>query len=187
MKSIPYVLVDPKPQALDSETYEKTIAFCKHTGFLTILDTDDIHKTLSYSLLQRNIPALTIEVGESYVVNEKNVKYGVSSILNILSYLGMVEPIVESFQYAYPQKFKDIVLNFSNKPISSTSGIIRFLAAPGDIVKKGKQIAKIYNAFGKKLETLMALNDGIVLGHSDFSVAFPGAPVMAFGIVAHDN
>jgi hypothetical protein len=29
---------------------------------------------------------------------------------------------------------------------------------------------------------MAAIEDGIVLGHSDSSVAFPGVPVMAFGI-----
>ena len=29
---------------------------------------------------------------------------------------------------------------------------------------------------------MTAIEDGIVLGHSDSSVAFPGVPIMAFGI-----
>jgi hypothetical protein len=29
---------------------------------------------------------------------------------------------------------------------------------------------------------MLAAEDGIVLGHSDSSVAFPGVPIMAFGI-----
>ena len=48
---------------------------------------------------------------------------------------------------------------------------------------QGQPVAKIYNTFGKLLETVRALHEGIVLGHSDFSVAFPRVPVMAFGII----
>jgi predicted deacylase len=56
------------------------------------------------------------------------------------------------------------------------------LVKPGDLVRKDQPIAKTYNAFGKLQETMTALNAGIVLGHSDSSVVFPGMCVMAFGI-----
>jgi len=73
-------------------------------------------------------------------------------------------------------------LRYADKPYGAKSGVIRFLAAPGDVVKKGQPLAKVVNAFGRRQETLTALQDGIVLGHSDSSVAFPGVPVMAFGV-----
>ncbi|MBN1515862.1 hypothetical protein JXA32_04790 [Candidatus Sumerlaeota bacterium] len=56
------------------------------------------------------------------------------------------------------------------------------MAKPGDIVKKGQRIARNVNAFGKLQETITALEDAIVLGHADFSAAFPGMPIMAFGV-----
>ena len=67
-------------------------------------------------------------------------------------------------------------------PLSSTSGIIRFLTSAGENIKSGQTVAKIYNAFGKLQEVLIAENDGLVLGCSDTSLAFPGFPVMAFGL-----
>jgi len=133
-------------------------------------------------LLEHDIPALTIELGESYIVNEKNVEYGVKSILRILAYLGMITNLAEDFTYHAPQAAKGKILKSSSLPVSSASGIIRFLTQPGDLVKKGQPVAKIYNAFGKLQDTLLCKQDGVVLGHSDFSVAFPGAPVMAFGV-----
>jgi hypothetical protein len=41
----------------------------------------------------------------------------------------------------------------------------------------------VFNAFGRLQETLAAPADAIVLGKSDSSVAYPGAPVMAFGLL----
>jgi predicted deacylase len=49
-------------------------------------------------------------------------------------------------------------------------------------VRRGQKLGKVYNAFGKLQETVVALKDGVVLGHSDYSVTFPGAPVMVFGV-----
>jgi predicted deacylase len=137
---------------------------------------------LSYSLLEHDVPSVTIELGESYVVNERNVEYGVKSIMEILAYLEMVDKPAEPFTFKTSQAVTAKTLKLSSQPVSSASGIVRFLTEPGAVVRQGQAVAKIYNAFGKLQGTLLCRNDGVVLGHSDFSVAFPGAPVMAFGI-----
>lgn len=182
MKSIPYTLVDRNPGGARKKAYELTRKVADKSGFPVVLDTDDSSKSFSYSLLDNDIPALTIELGESYVVNEQNVEHGLKSILGILSHMEMLEKPQEDFTFRTALPSSARILAFSSLPVSSASGIIRFLSHPGDIVGKGQPVAKIYNAFGKLQGTLLSQNDGIVLGHSDFSVAFPGAPVMAFGV-----
>ncbi|MBN2269745.1 MAG: succinylglutamate desuccinylase/aspartoacylase family protein [Sedimentisphaerales bacterium] len=183
MKSIPYTVVDIDPGPGGKKAYEQAKAIAQKTGFLVVAETEQSAKSLSYTLLRDNIPALTLELGESYVVNEQNVKYGLNAIEGILRYLGMVEAADELPHYEIPETLKGKTLSFSSEPASSGSGIIRFSGAPGDIVKRGQVVAKIYNAFGKLLDTIRCSNDGVILGHSDSSVAFPGAPVMAFGII----
>ena len=182
MKSIPYALVDRNPGAAHGKACEMANKAAEESGFPVVQEADEIPRSFSYSLLEHDIPALTIELGESYVVNEQNVQYGVKSILNILAYLKMVERPDEDSNFPAAEATRGRILKFSSLPVSSASGIIRFLTQPGERVEKGRAVAKIYNAFGKLQDTLFCPNDGIVLGHSDFSVAFPGAPVMAFGI-----
>ena len=182
MKSIPYTVIDPAPQFAGSEHYARARDFAGRTGFLMILESDSLEKSLSFSLLAHAIPALTIELGESLVVNETNVRFGVKSILNILSHLGMIKNADIPFSHPLTATFPDKVLSFSDHAVSSTSGIVRFLVKPGDLVRKDQPVAKIYNSFGKLQETIAVRNDGIVLGHADTSVAFPGSRVMAFGI-----
>lgn len=183
IKSIPYTLIDSEQGIGKTDAYQKTALFGKKTGFLVVLDTEELKRTLSYSLIQHHIPALTIELGESYIVSERNVEYGVKSVYNILAGLRMVEPEEKTFCYQLTESYKERILKYSHHPVSSTSGIIRFFARPGDYVQKKQTVAKIYNSFGKLQETITALDNGIVLGHSDSSVAFPGKPVMAFGIM----
>jgi predicted deacylase len=128
------------------------------------------------------VPAITLELGEPYVINEKNVEYGLGAIWNILAALDMIEPPQERFTYPVPPAYSaGRLLRYSDKPYSSKSGILRFLAQPGDEVKRGQPLAGIVNAFGKQEETVRAVHDAIVLGHSDTSVVFPGMPIMAFG------
>jgi predicted deacylase len=182
MKSIPYTLVDPNPGSTHKKTYEQTLKVAGESGFLVVQETEDVKGSFSYSMIENDIPALTIELGESYIVNEKNVGYGVKSMLRILAYLKMTEKPAEDFTYQVPEAAKGKILKSSSLPVSSASGIIRFMIQPGDLVKSGRAVAKIFNAFGKLQDTLLCKQDGVVLGHSDYSVAFPGAPVMAFGV-----
>jgi len=180
IRSIPYTVLDP-PSGGDVE--RRTTEFARTTGFLVVSEQDILRKTLSHSLVQRGISALTIELGESYVVNEKNVEFGLQSVFNVLSDLGMVACDTSPFQYPVPEEVMGKPLRYSNQPISSTSGILRFLVGVGTLVRSGQPVAKVFNAFGRLQETLLASSDGIVLGISDSSVAFPGAPVMAFGLL----
>ncbi len=181
-RSIPYAIIDPIPEGTSKEVYNSAKVFGKKTGFPLVLDTDDISTSLAYNLLKKNIPCLTLELGESFVVNERDVKQGVGAIWNIMEYLKMVNPLEKPVNYRIPIEVKDKILTYSQEPISHSSGIIRFLVKPEDIIKKGDPLAKIYNSIGKLIETLYAENDGMVLGNSDSSLAFPGTAIMAFGI-----
>jgi uncharacterized protein len=179
---MPYALIDPDRDPKLSDVNRTIDLFASTTGLLVVRDTEEIHNSLCVNLHKHNIAALTLELGEPNIINEKNVEYGVRSIQKILLYLEMIKPVNEPFQYQIPDMYKGKILKYFAKPQSTTSGIIRFLVKPGDIVKKDQTLCKIYNTFGRLQKTLTALHDGIVLGHCDSCVAFPGMPVLAFGI-----
>jgi len=180
IRSIPFAFLDYIENIAHPDAYEKTKVFSKKTGLLPVFDTEEVKGCFSYNLIQKGIPSLTLELGEPYVINEKSVDVGVKSIMNILADLEMIKPPAELFSFPMPEALKDKTLKYIYQN-SSTSGIIRFLVKPGELVKKGQPVARIYNAFGKLEETIAALNDSIVLGHSDYSVSFPGTSVMSFG------
>ena len=183
IESIPYVLLDRDPGVPHKDAYEKTIRAGREAGFCLIVDTEEINRSLSFNLLLRDVPSLTLELGKPHVVSEANVVFGVEAIWNILTHLGMIEPRRQPFSYRLPKNYGEgRLFRYSDKPYGSKTGIIRFLAKPGDEVKTGQPLAKIVNAFGRHQETVSAINDAIVLGHSDSSAAFPGMPIMAFGI-----
>jgi hypothetical protein len=188
-KSIPYVVVDPPPGPAHREAYSQARKFARLTGFPIVEESKRSpeaqfsHKTLSGSLLLQNIPALTVELGEAHVVNEANVNFGVQSIWNVLAQLEMVERPPAPFEFAVPPECRRRFLTYSDGALSSTSGIIRFAVEPRDVVEAGQPVAKIYNAFGKLLETVVATHKGLVLGLADSAVAYPGVPVVALGLL----
>jgi predicted deacylase len=186
--SIPYTLIDPPPGPAHEETHARARDFAPQTGFLLVAESSESSdglsspKTLSGSLIRRGIPSLTVELGEAYVVNERNVEFGVRAIWNCLAGLAMVDADAEPFRYPAPERFRGRFLTYYGDLVSSTSGIIRFRIKPGDVIAARQPVARIYNAFGKLLETISVPHAGIVLGHSDSSVAYPGVPVAAFGL-----
>lgn len=184
INSIPYAVLDPDPGPPHRATYQQAVEWTEATGFLTIRETQEVRATLSHSLLRKGVPAVTLEMGQSFTVNERHTATGVAAIWSILGRLGMVPPGDEPARHPLVDTLQGRLLNYSDQPFSSTSGIIRFLVKPGQLVRKGQPIARSYNAFGKLQETLHALNDGVVLGHSDSSVVFPGMSFMAFGVEA---
>ena len=183
IRSIPYVVVDALESASPMGPVIREMAI--QTGLPVVEETSPLKHTLSHSLLQSHVPALTLELGESFVVNEGNVDIGVRSVMNIMAKLNMTSlaPADESEQ---PVASTDIdetkILKYCQTPASSTSGIVRFLVREGDRIQANQPVAKIVNAFGRQRELIRAPESGVVLAISDSSVAFPGAPIMALGV-----
>jgi hypothetical protein len=187
--SIPYVVMDPPVKTIPRPALARSRVLAIATGLSPVAETMDSPEagyaanTISGSLLAHGIPALTLELGEAYVVNEKNVDIGVTAVWNVLLQFGMVSPIEPKDHHAAAMRTAKQVLTYSSQPVSSSSGILRYLVQPGDIVEPDQPIARIYNAFGKLVATLRAPRRALVLAHAESAVAFPGAPVIAFGIM----
>ncbi len=198
--SLPYALIDAtppehrpdqQPSGGTAGIHGEIASFALGCGLPVIRDSEILHRSLSQSLLREGIRSFTLEMGESYVINEKNILVGVKSISNLLVNLGMMDvSVTEGVRdtgYRLPDVISDRILEYRQRPYSSSSGILRFLAKPGDMVSPGQPVARIYNAFGKLVETMRAEYTAMVLGHADSSMAYPGMPVMAFGCLKQDQ
>lgn len=181
INSLPYAVLDANPGAEHQRAYENAREFSLKSGLLVIEETDPMPHSLSMSLLRQDIPSFTLELGGSYVVHETHIDQGLRAVWGLLTALGITAPLKLPSTGGTPHEYSGRVLTYSERPFSSSSGIIRFLARPGELVRQGQPIAEIYNAFGKLQEQLQAPRDAVVLGHTDSSVVFPGMPVMAFG------
>jgi len=183
--SIPHALIDRRPNKNLNNVYKKVEELVKISGLLPVIDTDEPQGSLSDSLVQKGIPSFTLELGESYIVNEDNVRVGVKSVWNILAHLKMVKTYMH-FKYPIRHVVKEILV-YSDKPLVSVSGIVRFKKYPGDFIKKGENFAEVYNIFGKCMESLTAKQNAVMLGFTDFAVAFPGTPVVALANYKEKN
>ncbi len=157
IKSMPYALIDPPGS--NGKARERAREAAALTGLVMVREREEeareLSGTLSGSLIESGIPALTLELGESFLVNEKNVARGVRAVWNVLAGMEMVEPEWSPLPET-PESLAGRVLMYSPAPRASTSEIVRFAVKPGDLLGPGDPLARVYNVFGKKQETIAA-------------------------------
>ena len=179
-KSIQYALIDPKPSSTSKEIYHKTEKFAKSLPIPVILDTDKINNSLSYHLLKNNIPSAVLELGAYQIVKEKEIEQGVKILLKILKDFDMIKSNVKNVEVEKRTKGK--ILTYSQKPLPKKKGIARFSIVPGQVVKKGQILAKIYDPLGNLLEVIKSPYNALILGYSDSSLALPDQQLIALGV-----
>jgi len=167
-KAIHYSVIEPGK----SKASEKAREIAKASGLPVIIETDKITGNLASALLKQNITAITLELGDANIKNEKNIERGVKDIWNILLYLGTVKGKNSKRQIKK-------ILMYSQGPKSSIKGEVKFFVKPGEIINKGQKVAEVYDNHQK--EVLMAKEKALILGLTDSLTIKKGKQVVAFG------
>lgn len=179
VRSVPYVLVDP-PQIYPSvRVHERVLESANATGLLLVEDSDVFHplrNTLAGALVEAGVAAFTIEAGGSFAIVEQSVIAGMEAVLSILSLQQMIDA---PQQVAQKGDIKPLM--YTNRPLCTSSGLIRFSVIPGQRINRGQLLAKVYSAFGSVEESLRANVNGFVLGLEDHARVLPGKEVIAIG------
>ena len=142
-------------------------------------DSDVFHplaNTLAGALCAEGVPAITIEAGGSFAIVEEGVTAGTQAVLATLKMLEMIGSADTSMP---GRPGGQALLRYTDRPLSTTSGLIRFLVKPGEEIRRGQRLATVYSAFGSREESLTARGDGFVLGLEDHARVLPGRAVIA--------
>ncbi len=178
IRSVPYCLVDPVDQFPEKSLYSRVLDLAHATGLLLVEDSDVFHplaNTLAGAAIAEGIPAFTIEAGGSFAVVEDGVAAGKRAVLATLAMLDMIDTDAGTNRATPAAQ----ALSYTDRPLCSTCGLIRFFVQPGEAIRKGQKLATVYNAFGSREETLIAGGDGYVLGLEDNARVLPGRAVIA--------
>ncbi len=178
IESVPYLLIEPANIYPSKELFAQVTDLARASGLLLVEDSSDGNapqNTLAGALVSAGIPAYTIEAGGAYAVVEEGVKAGTNAILSTLQGLEMID-LGEALPARGAPKER---LRYTNQPLCTTSGLIRFAVKPGQEIRKGQLLATVYSAFGSREESLRAAADGFVLGLEDHARVLPGREVIA--------
>jgi predicted deacylase len=177
IQSIPYILLDPPQAYPNARTERRTLELARATGLLLVEDSDVFHplrNTLAGAIVDAGVPAFTIEAGGAYAVVEEGVVAGRDAVLSTLRSMEMIDWFLPA---GHPGT--GAALRYTNRPLCSTSGLIRFDVQPGQEIRKGQILAQVFSAFGSREEALLATADGFVLGLEDHARVLPGREVIA--------
>jgi predicted deacylase len=145
---------------------------------------DKLHRSTSgAALLVGRIPAITVELGTGLVPDPAIVAASAAGTRNVMRQVGMLdgdfEPIVgiRVVDPGYPIRRK-------STPHVKEAGVAIHLVQPGDIVKAGDPVARLYDIWGRPLADpeVLSDHDGIVLGRAHGIYYYPGENVLTMGV-----
>jgi hypothetical protein len=181
IQSVPYVVLEARRQFRDARLYQRTVRTATATDLLVVQEPDSaelFERTLTGALVASGVPAFTVEAGGACGIVEASIDAGKAAILGVLRSLGMCRLDADAAP-ADRIRRRPTVFDYTNRPLCTSSGIIRFSVAPGEEVRAEQALGCVYSAFGSLEETLRAVRPGYVLGVSDHARAMPGSEVIA--------
>lgn len=102
---------------------------------------------------------LLYEAGEADRFDPQAIEAGTAGVLRVLGHRGLA-PEAQAPTAA-------VWLSRSTRWLrASRSGILHLTVALGDEVTRGQKVAMIYDPFGKRLGTISARVDGLIIGHT---------------------
>jgi predicted deacylase len=177
--STPYILLDPK-SLYSSTLFAKSSSYALSSGLPVVQERETELETYKNSLsaicIKKNIASFTLESGPDKLILTKYVNQVFESLLNIL----VAEKMISKYKNFKKTKSKKQILSYADGVKIEQAGVLRYVAEPGSRVKRGDVIAKIYNEFGENLKNILALENSIVLGHSEKTLVEEGEEIYWF-------
>lgn len=124
-----------------------------------------------------NIPAITVEVGNPHIFQERLIESSTNGVMQILSYLGLHDEV------EITEDAKPVICCRSYWTHTRKGGLLEVAPKLADHVEKDQLIAVQSDLFGKTIHKYKSLDDGIVVGKSINPVAQAGDRILHLGIV----
>ncbi len=126
--------------------------------------------SLRQAATKSGCPTLILEAGEVGKVVPTVVELTIRGLMNCLKQMGMIEgePVRPPFQ---------LETDASTWVRAQKGGFLRFHAGPGEIVEKGQPLATNISLVGRKLGTIKAPRNGMIVGMTTLPAVSPGDPI----------
>jgi hypothetical protein len=139
-------------------------------GCALVVDGKGPEGTLRRAAVKAGRPAIILEAGEVWKMEPSVLAVGLRGVRNVLIELGMVQGKPE--RPAYQARIER-----THWLRSDTGGLLRFHAAPGDLVEKDQPLATCTTLLGMERGVVRAPEDGIIMGLTTLPSVKPGDPV----------
>ncbi|KAI8997349.1 hypothetical protein BDB01DRAFT_846011 [Pilobolus umbonatus] len=140
--------------------------------------------TLRSAAAARGIKAITVEIGNPQMFQDRYVQWASMGIMRILDYLKVfsIEATV-AIHTADSGPPHTVLCSKGFWLYTKTGGLLEVYPGINHLVKKGEVIACIKNMFGNVIEEYFAPCTGMVIGRSSNPVAMSGDRILHMGII----
>jgi len=126
--------------------------------------------SLREAAAEYDIPMLLYEAGEALRFNEISIRAGVSGILNVMGYLGMLPADGSHCDISQ----KPLLATSSNWVRAPQSGILRTVVELGTHVEEGEVVGIVSDPFGDNEEKVLSTACGIIIGRTKLPLVYEG-------------
>lgn len=146
-------------------------------GAELIVNSKGPRGSLRRSAVEAGVPTIILEAGEVWKIEPGVVEIGVRGCLNVLRHLGMIAggPEPPSLQ---------ITIDKTAWVRSELGGLLAFHAMPGQLVRQNECLATLFNIFGREQTSIIAPDNGMVLGMTTMPMVNPGGPVYHIAVLS---
>lgn len=153
----------------------KVIEFTEFFDDIVVVHSQGSKGMLRWAAAKQNIPAVTLEIGESNRLQKSQVDIGVKSINSLLDRLGMYERL---FTWGKPQP----VYYQTTWLRAEKGGILFSVAKLGNKVSKGEILGNVTDPITNAVSSIKAPYDGRIIGMAVNQVVMPGFAAYHLGI-----
>ena len=146
----------------------KTLALARAFGAPVVLNSDIRDGSLRACAAERGFPVLIYEAGEALRFDELSIRAGVSGILKVMRFLGMLT------QGKPGSSIVPVIAASTSWVRAPASGIVNHRAKLGARVVAGQSIAIVGDPLGEYEVAVSAPFDGIVIGRNNLPLAHEG-------------
>jgi len=139
-----------------------------------IIGKSAIDKSLRKIMGSQKKPQLVFEGGESLRYDGFSIDNGIAGTKRVMQHLGMLNNAPEP-------KRKVIVFEKSSWVRASRSGLFRWTQQSGAKVSKGEPLGFINDPYGENKHTVLAHQDGYIIGHNNAPVVNAGDALFHIG------
>ncbi len=194
LRSVPYTIRDralyrSEAQRGEAEKLAQRLAGMIDAFGVLVINEDlprayvskELHRsTAGAALNEARIPAFTAELGASRFVDERGYDSGVSGTLSVLRWAGLLEDggqILKAPEIPYPVRSID-------HPRAPRSGIVRYVAEPGQRVRPGDAIATLHDVWGRPIGdgVVRSEREGWLTGLSTGSLVYPHSSLATLAV-----
>ncbi|ARD21683.1 MULTISPECIES: succinylglutamate desuccinylase/aspartoacylase family protein [Shewanella] len=157
---------DNFPQIRCDTDDEVMMAMATAFGAPVIMDSKSVKGSMRGYANEKGIACILYEAGEALRFSELSIKSGVTGVLNVMRYLGMLN-----------SKLKPTASINASRSYwlrSEADGLVNVKRKIGARVSKGCLLANVVNPLGGEVTELRSPTDGIIIGLTNIPVANEG-------------